>query len=156
MAVHAHADRAQERLGDRAAGHPRRGLAGAGALEDVADVAEAVLLGADEVGVTGTGQVDLGRGRLDRPWVHPLLPIGVVAVVDLQGDRTAERAPVPDSAGDLHLVALDLHPSPTPVAELTAGQIAVDGLAIELEAGGKTLDDAGQSGAMGLPGGGHA
>ncbi len=63
VGVHRHPERAQERLGDRAAGHPCRGLAGAGALEHVAHIAEAVLLGADEVGVTGPGQVDLVDAR---------------------------------------------------------------------------------------------
>ena len=94
-------ERAQEGLGQRAAGHPRGGLARAGALEHVAHVAQAVLPGADEVGVTGARQVDLGHLGLHRPRVHPLLPVGEVAVGDLQRDRPAERAPVAHPAGDL-------------------------------------------------------
>ena len=44
-------------LGDDARGHPRRGLAGARALEHVAGVAQAVLLHPDQVGVArGAGR----------------------------------------------------------------------------------------------------
>ena len=80
------------------AGDARGRLARGGALEDVAHVALLVLLRADEVGVPGTRQVDLGDLLLDRPRVHPLLPVGVVAVGDLQRDRAAERAAVADAA----------------------------------------------------------
>ena len=142
---HAHARGPQKRLGDRAAGHPRRGLAGAGALEDVADVGQPVLLDADEIGVPGTRQVHLGQLGVNRPRVHALLPVGVVAVGDLQGDRTAQGSAVAHAAGHVHLVALDLHPPAASVAELAPRQIPVQALAIELEPGGKTLDDAGQS-----------
>ena len=95
-----HAHRAQELLGQRATGHSGSRLTGAGALEDVAHVAQAVLLGADEIGMAGAGQVDLGRLGVDRPRVHPLLPVGEVAVGHLQRDRAAERAAVAHAAGD--------------------------------------------------------
>ena len=85
----------------------------------------------DEVGVAGPRQVDLGDRRLDRPRVHPLLPVRVVAVGDLERDRAAERPAVADAAGDLDLVALDLHPAAAAVAELAAGEIAVQRVAIE-------------------------
>ena len=62
----------------------------------------------------------------DRPGAHPLLPVGVVAVGDLQRDRPAERAPVAHSARDLGAVALDLHAPAAAVAELAAGHVAVD------------------------------
>ena len=54
-----HPDRRQELPGEGAGGDARRGLAGAGPLEDVAGVVEAVLEEAGEVGVAGTRQVDL-------------------------------------------------------------------------------------------------
>ena len=63
-------------------------------------------------------EVHLGHVGLDRPRVHPLLPVGVVAVGDLEGDRAAERAAVADAGGDLGAVALDLHPPAAAVAEL--------------------------------------
>ena len=52
---------------------------------------------AGEVGVAGARQVDLLDLGLDRPRVHPLLPVRVVAVGDQHGDRAAERAPVADA-----------------------------------------------------------
>ncbi len=91
--AHLHAERAQERLAQRAAGDARGRLARGGPLEDVAHVCLLVLLRADEVGVAGARQVHLGDGlRSDRPGAHALFPVGVVAVGDLQRDRAAERA----------------------------------------------------------------
>ena len=151
-----HAERGQEALGQRPAGHARGRLARAGALEHVAHVGEAELLHAREVGVTGPREVHLGHLGLDRPRVHPLLPVGVVAVGDPHGDRAAERAAVADPGGDLGAVALDLHAPAAAVAELAARHVAVDRGQVELEARGQALDDAGQAGPVGLPGGDDA
>ena len=150
------ADRAQERLRERAARHARRGLARARALEHVAHVGEAELPDAGEVGVAGAREVHLGHVGLDRPRVHPLLPVGVVAVGDLEGDGAAERAAVADAGGDLRGVPLDLHPPAAAVAELAARHVAVDRLAVELEPGGQALDDGGEARAVALPGGDDA
>ena len=150
------AEGAQERLGQRAAGDARGGLARAGALEHVAHVGEAELPDAGEVGVAGARQVHLGHLGLDRPRVHPLLPVGVVAVGDLERDGAAERAAVADAGGDLGGVALDLHPPAAAVAELAARHVAVDRLAVELEPGGQALDDRGEAGPVALPGGDDA
>ena len=59
------------------------------------------------------------------------------------------------AGGDVDAVALDLHPPAAAVAELAAGQVAVQGLAIELQAGGHALHDAGEAGAVRLAGGGQ-
>jgi hypothetical protein len=150
------AERAQERLGECAAGHACCGLAGAGALEHVADVGEAVLLRPGEVGVARARQVDLRDRRLDGPGVHPLLPVRVVAIGDEQRDRAAQRAAVAHAGGDLGGVALDLHAAAATVAELAAGHVAIDRVQVELEARGQPLDDAGQAGAVRLPGGDQA
>ena len=147
------AEGAQELLGERAGGHPRRRLAGAGALEHVADVGVAVLEQPGEVGVAGPRRVDLLDLGVDRPRVHPLLPVGVVAVGDQDRDRAAERSPVAHAGADLDRVALDLHPPAAPVAELAARHLAVEALAVELEAGGQALDDRDQPGAVRLAGG---
>ena len=104
----------------------------------------------------GPREVDLRHVGLDRPRVHPLLPVGEVAVGDRQRDRAAERAAVADAGGDLGGVALDLHPPAAAVAELAARHVAVDGLGVELEAGRQALDHAGQAGPVGFPGGDHA
>ncbi len=154
--AHLHAQRGEERLGERPAGHARGGLARGGALEDVAHVALAVLPGAHEVGVAGARQVHLGNGMGPvRYWpgAHALLPVGVVAVGDVQRDGAAERAPVAHPAGDLGGVALDLHAPPAPVPELAARHVGVDVLSAQLKASGQALDDARESGAVGLPGG---
>ena len=58
-----------------------------------------------------------------------------------------------DAARHLDLVALDLHPPAAAVAELAAGKIAVERVAVELEAGRQPLDDAGQARAVRLAGG---
>jgi hypothetical protein len=102
--------------------------------------------------VAGARQVHLGDLGLDRPRVHPLLPVGEVAVGDLQRDRPAERAAVAHPGRDLGAVALDLHPPAASVAELPARHVAIDGLALELQAGGQPLDHAGQAGAVRLAG----
>ena len=120
------AERAQERLAQRPARDARGGLARGGPLEDVADVGLLVLLGAHQVGVAGARQVHLGDLLSDRPGAHALLPVGVVAVCDLQRDRAAERAAVADAAGDLGRVALDLHAPAAAVAELAARHVGVE------------------------------
>ena len=145
---HLHAERGQEALGERAARHARGRLARAGALEHVAHVGEAELLDAGKVGVSGPRQVHLGHVGLDRPRVHPLFPVGVVAVRDADGDRAAERAAVADAGGDLGAVALDLHAPAAAMAELTARHVAIDRGKVELEACGQALDDAGQARAV--------
>ncbi len=150
VAVDADAKRGEEAAGQRAGRDAGGGLAGAGPLEHVADVGVAVLLGADQVGVAGPRQVDLVDLRVDRPGVHPLLPVGVVAVGDEDRDRAAEGAAVAQAGADLDRVGLDLHPPAAPVAELAAGHVAVERLAVEGEAGGHALDDRDQPGAVRL------
>ena len=147
---------AQQRLGQAAGGHSRGRLACAGALEHVAHVLEAVLLHPGEVGVTGARQVHLGHLGLDRPGVHPLLPVGVVAVDDAQGDGAAERAAVAHAGGDLGAVLLDLHTPAAAMAELATGEVGVDVLGTQLEAGRQALDDRGQPWTVGLAGGDEA
>ena len=150
------AERAQERLAQRAAGDAGGGLAGAGPLEHVAHVGEPVLHDSGEVGVAGTREVDLLDLRLDRPRVHPLRPVRVVAVGDRHRDRPAERAAVAHTRRRLGGVALDLHAPAAAVAELAARHVAVDRLAVEREARGQPFEHAGEAGAVRLPGGDHA
>ena len=144
------ADRREQRLADRAARDARRGLARGGALEHVADVREAVLPDPHEIGVTGAREVHLLRLGRDRPGVHALFPVDVVAVRDAQGDRTAERASVTHSRNDFRAVLLDLHAAAAAVAELAPSEVGVDPLAVELEARGNPLEDARETRAMGL------
>jgi hypothetical protein len=150
VAVDADAKRGEEAAGDRAGGDARGGLAGAGSLEHVADVCVAVLLGTDQIRMTGTRQmhfVDLG---LYRPRVHPLLPVGVVAVGDEDGDRAAERAPMAQPGTNLDRVGLDLHSPAAPVAELAPRHVPIERLAVELEPGRHSLDDRDEPGPVRL------
>ena len=96
----------------------------------------------------GRGRCDSSTSRLDRPGVHPLLPVRVVAVGDQDRDRAAQGAPVADPGADLDRVALDLHPAAAAMAELAARHVAVERLAIELEPGRQALDDRDQPGAV--------
>ena len=146
------AQRAQERLRQRAHGHPRGGLARAGALEHVAHVGEAVLLDAGQVGVPGARQVHLVHLAVHRPGVHPLLPVRVVAVGHQQGHRAAERAAVADPGGHLGAVLLDLHAPAAAVAELAPREVAVDVLGAQLEAGRQALENGHEPGPVRLAG----
>ena len=86
--------------------------------------------------MAGARQVHLLDLGVDRPRVHPLLPVGVVAIRDEDRDRAAEGAAVADSGADLDRVGLDLHPAAAAVAELAPGHVAVERLAVELEPAG--------------------
>ena len=137
---HAAEQLARERAGHDAGG----GRACRGTLEHVADVVGVVLDGAGEVDVAGPRQRDrlraaLGRDRLDR---HPLGPVLPVAVVDGEAEGRAERAAVAEAGGPAHPVALDLHPLAAAVAVLPPLQVAVDQPRADPHAGRHALEDA--------------
>ncbi len=96
---------------------------------------------AGEVGVAGARRVDLVHVGLDRPGIHALLPVGVVAVCDQHGNRAAECLPVTHAGADLDRIALDLHPPAPAMPELAPGHVGIDARAIELEPRGQALDD---------------
>jgi hypothetical protein len=150
--VDGHPEHSQERLEQTAAGDAGGRLARGRPLEDVADVGLLVLLGADQVSVAGPREMDLCDVLLDRPGIHPLLPVGVVAIGDQKRDWTAERASVTHPSGYLGGVALDLHASAAAVSQLAARHVDVDVARRQLEAGRQPLDDAGQAGTMRLAG----
>ena len=151
---------AQERLGDRAQGDPRGRLPGAGPLEHGTGVVEAVLLHADEVGVTGAGA---GQRRVagepgehlgvDGVGRHDRLPLGPLGVADPHGDRPALRQPVPHPAEELDVVALEGHPRAPAVTEPAAGQLVGERVRGRGHAGGEPLEHRHEGGAVGLPGG---
>ena len=114
-----HAELVEQPPGQRAGRHPRGGLAGAGALEDVARVHPIVLEHADEVGVAGARAGDPAAAELARRLGlvgHHVFPVGPVAVGDQHGHRRAERLAGPDAGEPLDVVALDLHPGAAAVA----------------------------------------
>jgi hypothetical protein len=154
--AHVDAERREIGLAQRAAGDACGRLARGGPLEDVADVGVTVLLRADEIGVAGTWQMNLGDGLGDGPRAHAIFPVGVVTVGDVQRHGTAEGEAVAHAAGDLGAVALDLHAPAPAVAELAAGEVGAEIVMVQAQARGQALDDAGQAGAVGLAGGGEA
>jgi hypothetical protein len=148
----------QERRGDRAEGDAGRGLPGGGPLEHRTGVVEAVLLHADEVGVAGARPGEgscpglLGED-LRRHWIgcHDRLPLGPFGVRDLDRDRAALGAPVPDPAEEGHLVLLERHPGAASVPEPAAGERQPDVVRGHLDRGRQPLEDADESGPVGLP-----
>ena len=97
---------AEQQLGHRTGRDAGRGLAGAGPFEHVAGVGEAVLLHAGEVGVTGPdlGERILGGAGRRGHLLVPLVAAEPLGVLDLDGDRRAERAAVADPADQRQLV----------------------------------------------------
>jgi len=139
---------------DRTERDAHRRFARAGALEDVAHVGSVVLQPADPVGVSGPGNVDrprrFARARLDRHDIEPLL---MIAILDVQRDRAADRFAAAHAREDLDLVGLDLHPVSAPVAHLAPQRIGVDVLDRERHAGRHALHDPGQGGPVRFAGG---
>ena len=152
VADHLGAELGQEQLGQRAGGDAGRGLPGAGPLEHVAGVVEAVLLHADEIGVTRAGLVErlLGGARRGR---HLLLPLRPLGVVDHDRDRRAEGEAVAHAAEELDVVALEAHARTAAESEAAAGELVADLLDGDGQARGQTLDHHREGGAVGLTGG---
>jgi hypothetical protein len=59
---------------------------------------------------------------VDRVGGHDRLPLRPLGVADPDRDRAAERAPVPDAAEQVDLVALEAHPGAAAVAERGGGR----------------------------------
>ena len=137
------AELGEQHLGQGAGGDAGRGLPGAGPLEHVAGVGEAVLLHPGEVGVAGA---DLGQRRFVAPGRRRHLRVPLVAaeplgVLDLDGHRRPERAPVADAAEQRQLVDLEALARAAAVAEAAAGQLGLDVLDRDGQPGGQALDD---------------
>src|SRR5690606_27643632 len=156
VAADGDAELREQPLGDGARGDARGGLAGGGALEDVARVAAAVLEDADEVRVAGPGQVDalellLVHAGVRRLVGHGGLPVLPVAVPDQHRDGRAERLAEADAGEELGPVALDAHAAATAVAGLAAPQLGIDvALGEQREARRHALDQGDESTAVGI------
>src|SRR5207245_599614 len=126
MAADLDAELAQEHFAQTTSSHPRGRFARAGTFEHVADVAQAVLDDAGQVGVTGA-QSGYGWGRIgDRFDIHLALPVRPVFVVDHHGDGSAHGHAVPHAGHDFDAVMLDLLSPAAAVALLPARQVDVD------------------------------
>ena len=156
MAEHVDAEFRQQGFGDRADGHPRGGLAGAGAFQNVPRVVKIVLDGAGEVGMSGPRPGDrltLVLAAVEvfhRQSLGPVLP---VFVADEDGDGRADGAGVADSGDDFGAVGFDLHAPAAAVALLAPPELAVDGIERYGYACGKSGQRGHQAFAVGLAGG---
>ena len=146
----------EERLRDAADRDARRRLARARALQDVADVVEAVLLRAHEVRVPRPGPGEL-LARVDRPLhAHQLAVLRLeLRVGDRDGDRRAQGPAVPDAGEDLEPVGLEPLPPAAPVAVPAACELLGELLRGDRHAGGHALEDGDERLPVGLPGREH-
>src|SRR5437879_9273005 len=119
----------EQQLAHGPAGDAGDGLAGAGALQDVARVLAVVLEDAREVGVPRAGPRDLAPARLrGDPGLrgHHVLPVLPVAVPHEHRDGGAERLARPHAGEPLDLLRLDLHARAPAVPAHPPLQLAVD------------------------------
>ena len=148
-------DLGEQGLRDGAGGDVDGGVAGARALERVADVVVAVLEDAGEVGVAGARQRDGLRAlpvrlALGLPRAHPPRPVLVVEVADDERQRRAERARVPEAGEHLDRVGLELLARAPTVPQLAAAQVGVDRGAVEPQPRGQAGEDGHERGAVRL------
>jgi hypothetical protein len=64
-----------------------------------------------------------------------------IAVHDLQSDRAAQRRVVPDSRENLDPIRFDPLAAASTISSLPTSQLLVDQIGINLQTGGKTIDD---------------
>ena len=136
---------------------PRSRLPRARPLERVAQIAMAELDGSGEIGVAWSRKRDFVPalvGRLDRHARRPRLR--VIRILDEDRERCAHGHAVAHSREDAGQLGLDLHPPAAAVAELSALQVAGDVLDEEPHAGGHSVEDADQRGAVRFTGGEEA
>ena len=119
----------------------RGGFAGGGAFEDVADVVEAVLHRAGEVGVAGAQACDALGVSLVRADLHDFAPVVPDAVGDNHRDGAAQRAAVADAADELGVVLLQLLALRAAVAALAPLHLDGDVLLGDGHAGRDALKD---------------
>ena len=141
-------DLAEQPPGHLAERHPRGRLPRAGPLQHRPGVGVPELLHPGQVGVTGPrpGQrrvpgLAVQRRRVHRVGRHDRLPLRPFGVRDPDRDRAAERAAVPDAAGDLDLVPLERHPRAAAVAGPPAGQRGGHVPGVHPHPGGHALAD---------------
>ena len=144
--THLDVERGEQLTCERADGHARSGLAGTGALEDVAHVRAVVLQRPCQIGVPGTwpryrgATRTRGVSRRVRTDVHRLLPVLPVAIADEHRDRAAERDTLADAAKDLRRVGLDLHAPAAAIAQLSAPQVVCEQVLIDRQARWQSVD----------------
>ena len=106
--------------------------------------------------MTGPRNVDGPRRRLivlGRVDAHDLVPARVVAVLDHECDRAADRLPAAHAGHDPDLVGLDVLAVAAPEAELAPHRLGVERRDVERQAARDPFDDPDQGGPVRLAGG---
>jgi hypothetical protein len=67
--------------------------------------------------------------------VHGLLPIHPIAIADQHRDRRASRLSTTDAGNNFGAVTLDRHAAPTAVTTLSAPELRVERIDVDVEAG---------------------
>jgi len=160
VAADVDAELPEQSLADGGRRHAGGRLAGGRPLEDVARVVASVFQEPGEIRMAGTrppngATAELRIGLLRRG-VHDLAPALPVTIANEHGDRGADGLSGPHPAEELHLVALDLHPAPASIPLLPSGQLRIDMLSEERQAGGNALEDRDERWPVRFTGGGEA
>ena len=152
-------ERSKQLPGNRARRDTRRGLAGARALEHVANIGAVVFDDAGKVGMPRT------RPRDDRPdragrsrrrlilGMHRLLPVFPILVANEQRDGRAERFAGAHARENLGLVGFDRHAAAAAVSTLTPLELFGDGVEIDMQSGRHALENDDEPLAVRLAGG---
>jgi len=131
VAVDLDAELFQQSYRDCPSSDPCSRLPCTGPFQHVADIIEAVLHGARQVGMARTETGDaLGAGALGRAFQrvdgHGLFPVGPVLVLHGHADGAAKGEAVAHTGDDLGPVLLDEHAATAAVPLLAAGQVDTD------------------------------
>jgi len=87
---------------------------------------------------------------IDLEGIHDRLPVLEVAVGDPHADRRTEGLTTPQATPEFDLVLLDLHPAASSVAVLSAAQLLLEPISIDLQAGWHPAEDGREAGAVAL------
>src|SRR5690348_9181102 len=99
-------------------------------------------------GMGGPGSFRARRFVVPKGWIHDLLPILPIAIVNQHCDWRAERLAGAHAREKLDGIFLDLHPAAAAVPLLTPRELDVHVIGGEREACRHTLEDADEGGAM--------
>jgi hypothetical protein len=155
-----HSEFIEQPFGKGSGCHPGRRFPRARPLQDVAGIQPIVLEHAGEVGMAGSGPGDPPpaklTGRGGRLVSHHVFPVGPVAIGDQHGHRRAQGLARPEAGEPLDPVPLDLHPGAPAIALHSPGELSIDPLGRDGQAGRQALDDGDQGLAVRLACGGES
>lgn len=123
MAQHRDAKLPKKRFGQRTYRNPRRGLARAGAFQNVSGIRKIVLQAAGQIGVSGTRPgyglvlLRLVVGTLHGQHLRPIFP---VLVLNDDRDRRTDGFRIPHAGDNFGAVRFNLHTPATAIPLLAA------------------------------------